>query len=77
MSKTVNSIFNIQYSISNVQMGAVWLAALLAYLTANRDFAVAYLSEHLPAARLTVPESACARMAIMSASAACAVSSPS
>lgn len=33
-----------------------WLAALQAYLTANRDFAVAYLEEHLPAARITVPE---------------------
>ncbi len=33
-----------------------WLAALQAYLTANRDFAVAYVQEHLPAARATVPE---------------------
>ena len=33
-----------------------WLAALNAYLTANRDFAVAYLEEHLPAARVTEPE---------------------
>jgi cystathionine beta-lyase len=33
-----------------------WLAELRAYLTANRDFAVAYLEKHLPAARLTEPE---------------------
>lgn len=33
-----------------------WLAALNTYLTANRDFAVAYLEERLPAARVTMPE---------------------
>jgi cystathionine beta-lyase len=33
-----------------------WLAALNVYLTANRDFAVAYLRQHLPAARVTEPE---------------------
>jgi cystathionine beta-lyase len=33
-----------------------WLAALNAYLTANRDFAIAYLQEHLPAACVTEPE---------------------
>lgn len=33
-----------------------WLAELQAYLTANRDFAVAYIEQHLPAARLTKPE---------------------
>ena len=36
--------------------GDAWLQELLAYLTANRDFAVGYLKEHLPAARFTVPE---------------------
>jgi cystathionine beta-lyase len=33
-----------------------WLAALRAYLTANRDFAVAYVEEHLPGVNYTVPE---------------------
>lgn len=33
-----------------------WLAALNAYLTDNRDFAVTYLRQHLPAARVTEPE---------------------
>jgi cystathionine beta-lyase len=33
-----------------------WLAALNAYLTANRDFAIAYLEEKLPQARVTQPE---------------------
>jgi cystathionine beta-lyase len=33
-----------------------WLDQLRAYLTANRDFLVAYLHEHMPAIRTTVPE---------------------
>ncbi len=33
-----------------------WLQELNSYLTANRDFAVAYLDERLPAARVTCPE---------------------
>jgi cystathionine beta-lyase len=33
-----------------------WLEALLAYLTANRDFAVAYIEEHLPSVNTTNPE---------------------
>jgi len=33
-----------------------WLTALRAYLTANRDFAVAYIEEHLPGVNLTCPE---------------------
>jgi cystathionine beta-lyase len=33
-----------------------WLAALRAYLIANRDFAVAYIEEHLPGVNLTCPE---------------------
>jgi cystathionine beta-lyase len=36
--------------------GDAWLHALRAYLTANRDFAVGYIREHLPAVRVTVPE---------------------
>ena len=36
--------------------GAAWLDELLAYLTANRDFAVSYITEHLPALRCTMPE---------------------
>jgi cystathionine beta-lyase len=36
--------------------GDEWLAALQAYLTANRDFLVAYLAEQLPGIRTTVPE---------------------
>ncbi len=35
---------------------AAWLDALRAYLTANRDFALAYVAQHLPALRATVPE---------------------
>jgi cystathionine beta-lyase len=35
--------------------GDAWLHALRAYLTANRDFAVGYIREHLPAVRVTVP----------------------
>ncbi len=33
-----------------------WLAALRAYLTANRDFLVTYVAEHMPALRTTVPQ---------------------
>jgi cysteine-S-conjugate beta-lyase len=33
-----------------------WLRELNAYLTANRDYAVAYLQRELPAARVTCPE---------------------
>jgi cystathionine beta-lyase len=33
-----------------------WLLALNAYLTANRDFAIGYLEEHLPTAAVTEPE---------------------
>ncbi|MBW7884624.1 MAG: putative C-S lyase [Caldilineaceae bacterium] len=36
--------------------GAEWLEALLAYLTANRDAAVQFLSERLPSLRCTLPE---------------------
>ena len=33
-----------------------WLAELLAYLSANRDFAVQYIEQELPGIRTTVPE---------------------
>ncbi|MBK8048962.1 MAG: putative C-S lyase, partial [Anaerolineales bacterium] len=33
-----------------------WLLALRAYLTANRDFAVRFIEEHLPQVKTTVPE---------------------
>jgi cystathionine beta-lyase len=33
-----------------------WLAEMLAYLTANRDFAVDYINKHLPGVRTTAPE---------------------
>ena len=33
-----------------------WLQALRAYLTANRDFAVAFIEKHLSGVNLTVPE---------------------
>ncbi|MEZ4866661.1 MAG: PatB family C-S lyase [Caldilineaceae bacterium] len=33
-----------------------WHEELLAYLTANRDFAVNYVAKHLPQLRITVPE---------------------
>lgn len=33
-----------------------WHDGLLAYLTANRDFVVNYIEEHLPQLRVTVPE---------------------
>jgi len=33
-----------------------WLAELLAYLTANRDFVVDYVNNHLPGVRTTAPE---------------------
>lgn len=36
--------------------GAGWLAALLAYLNANRDYLLAYLARHLPDIRPTCPE---------------------
>ncbi len=36
--------------------GNDWLTALLRYLTANRDFLVNYLTEHLPNIRTTIPE---------------------
>jgi cystathionine beta-lyase len=37
--------------------GNEWLEQLLAYLTANRDFVVDFVAEHLPGIRTTVPES--------------------
>jgi cystathionine beta-lyase len=33
-----------------------WLIALLSYLTANRDYLVAYVQQHLPGLRTTCPE---------------------
>jgi cysteine-S-conjugate beta-lyase len=33
-----------------------WLAELSRYLTANRDFLVEYVTEHMPEVRLTVPD---------------------
>ncbi|GAB4431687.1 MAG: PatB family C-S lyase [Anaerolineales bacterium] len=33
-----------------------WLAALNAYLTSNRDFVAAYVREHLPGVRVTMPD---------------------
>ncbi len=33
-----------------------WLAELLRYLTANRDFALKYIDDHLPGIRATMPE---------------------
>ena len=36
--------------------GGPWLAELLEYLTANRDFMVDYIAGHLPTLRTTVPE---------------------
>jgi cystathionine beta-lyase len=33
-----------------------WLKAALAYLTANRDFVIEYVSENIPGVRLTVPD---------------------
>jgi len=37
--------------------GNEWLEQLLVYLTANRDFMVDFVAEHLPGVRTTVPES--------------------
>ncbi len=36
--------------------GEPWLRAVLQYLEANRDFAIAYLREHLPAIHVAPPE---------------------
>jgi cystathionine beta-lyase len=36
--------------------GGKWLAELLVYLTANRDFLVRYVQENLPGIRTTVPQ---------------------
>ncbi|MGB1287139.1 MAG: MalY/PatB family protein [Aggregatilineales bacterium] len=36
--------------------GGEWLKQLLGYLTANRDFATAYIREHMPMLKTTVPE---------------------
>jgi cystathionine beta-lyase len=36
--------------------GDEWLTALRAYLTANREYVVTFLAEHLPQIRTTVPE---------------------
>jgi cystathionine beta-lyase len=33
-----------------------WLAALLRYLTGNRDFLVNYVTEYMPGVRVTVPD---------------------
>jgi cystathionine beta-lyase len=37
--------------------GHEWLEQLLGYLTANRDFLVKFIAEHLPEIRTTLPES--------------------
>jgi cystathionine beta-lyase len=36
-----------------------WLVELREYLTANRDFMVGYVREHLPEVRVTVPNATC------------------
>jgi cystathionine beta-lyase len=36
-----------------------WLRALLKYLKGNRDFAVQFIEEHMPAVRMTKPEATC------------------
>jgi len=36
--------------------GQEWLRELLTYLEGNRDFLVAYINNHIPRARMTVPE---------------------
>jgi cystathionine beta-lyase len=43
-------------ALAAYQHGGEWLAELLRYLTANRDFLVSYVLEQLPGLKLTVPE---------------------
>lgn len=43
-------------ALAAYQHGEEWLSQLLAYLTANRDFLVEYVSENLPGLRTTIPE---------------------
>lgn len=49
--------FGIAGALAAYEHGEPWLRALRSYLTANRDAYVAYLSEHLPQLRTTVPDS--------------------
>ncbi len=49
--------FGIAGAMAAYEHGEAWLTALRAYLTANRDAYVAYLSEYLPQLRTTVPDS--------------------
>ncbi|MGQ9926648.1 MAG: MalY/PatB family protein [Chloroflexaceae bacterium] len=43
-------------ALAAYEEGEPWLAALRSYLSANRDFYLRYLREHLPQLRTTVPE---------------------
>ncbi len=43
-------------ALAALRDGDEWLAELLLYLTANRDFLVDYISEHMPTIRCTKPE---------------------
>ncbi len=43
-------------ALAAYQEGGEWLTQLLAYLTANRDFMVEYVLEHLPGLQITNPQ---------------------
>jgi cystathionine beta-lyase len=49
--------FGIAGALAAYEHGEPWLNALRAYLTANRDAYLAFLAEHMPQLRTTVPES--------------------
>ena len=50
------NVFGLTAALSAYRYGDEWLAALLQYLTANRDFLVNYLKENFHRVRTTVPQ---------------------
>jgi cystathionine beta-lyase len=50
------NILALHAALAAYQHGGDWLRELLHYLAANRDYAVGYISQHLPGVRATVPQ---------------------
>ncbi len=51
-----NNILGYTAALAAYRYGDEWLSEALAYITANRNVMMAYLEEHLPTIRHTVPE---------------------
>lgn len=50
------NVMGLTAALAAYQHGAPWLADLLAYLTANRDYLVDYVRRNLPGVALTIPD---------------------